>query len=465
MFSTDDTIVAIATPPGRGGVGVVRLSGGDAHAVARRLAGRGDGPFEARRATFARVRAGAAAGDAGAAVRGPAFDQVVCTFFPGPDSYTGEDVVEISAHGSPLILARIVEEAMRAGARLARRGEFTLRAFLGGRLDLVQAEAVADLVDAATPAQGRLAFDQLEGTLTTRIVSFEQILFKHTTTLEASLDFPDEGYHFGDRAALAADLDSLMAAIDEILAGAPAGRLIRDGAHVVITGRPNVGKSSLFNALLGSARAIVTAVPGTTRDLLTERCDIRGIPVTLVDTAGVRASADEIERQGVERAVRAAGVADLRLMVLDRSEPIAEEDLTVLREGWRSASLVAVSKSDLPAAWDVEALPAPARDLAVEVSARTGAGVGELCRRLADALGAIESRRETLAISNVRHIRLLQRTREAVVRGRQALLAGASEEFVLADLRDASDALAEVTGRRTSEEVLEAIFSRFCIGK
>ncbi len=463
MFSTDDTIVAVATPPGRGGLGVVRLSGAAAHAVALRLVRPGPDAFEPRRATFARVRAVTV--EAAPGGPGPAFDQVVCTFFPGPRSFTGEDVVEVSAHGSPVVLARIVEEAVRAGARLARPGEFTLRAFLAGRLDLVQAEAVADLVEAVTPAQARLAFDQLEGTLTSRLVTFEQILFKHTTTLEASLDFPDEGYHFGDRTALAADLAALERAIDEVLGGAGAGRLVRDGAVVVLSGRPNVGKSSLFNALLGTARAIVTSVPGTTRDLLTERCDLGGIPVTLVDTAGVREPGDLVEREGVDRARRAAEAADLRLVVIDRSQPLTDEDGALLRDASAGSSLVVLTKGDLRPAWGLDALPEGWRSRGMEVSALTGSGVGALCRRLVEALGASEPWRDVPTISNVRHIGLLGRVREAVARGRQVLVAGASEEFVLADLREASEALGEVTGRRTTDDVLEAIFSRFCIGK
>jgi tRNA modification GTPase len=463
MFSTDDTIVAVATPPGRGGLGVVRLSGAAAQAVALRLVGPGRAAFEPRRATFARVRA-AATGN-GPDAPGPAFDQVVCTFFPGPQSFTGEDVVEVSAHGSPVVLARIVEEAVRAGARLARPGEFTLRAYLAGRLDLVQAEAVADLVEAVTPAQARLAFDQLEGTLTGRMAMFEHTLFEHITRLEASLDFPEEGYHFGDPTALAADLAALEHAIDEVLGGAGAGRLVRDGAVVVLAGRPNVGKSSLFNALLGTARAIVTSVPGTTRDLLTERCDLAGIPVTLVDTAGVREPGDLVEREGVDRARRAAEAADLRLIVIDRSEPLTDEDEVLLRDASAASSLVVLSKGDLRPSWGLDVLPEGWRSRGVEVSALTGSGVGTLCRRIVESLGASEPARDVPTISNLRHIRLLERVREAVARGRGVLVAGASEEFVLADLREASEALAEVTGRRTTEDVLEAIFARFCIGK
>src|SRR5688572_3619080 len=268
MFSTSDTIVAIATPPGRGGIGVIRISGPDAAPIASKLTGR-DRPLKPRHATFAKVAIGAR--------HQRLLDQVVLTYFVAPASYTGEDVVEISAHGSPVVLASMLRAAIAAGARLAEPGEFTLRAFLNQKLDLIQAEAVADLIDAVTPLQARAAFDQLEGTLTTAITSIEKDLFDIVAKLEASLDFPDEGYHFVAPKDAAASIAGVIGRIDSLLAQAARGRLIREGAQVAIVGAPNVGKSSLFNALLNANRAIVTAVPGTTRDLLTERADIGGL--------------------------------------------------------------------------------------------------------------------------------------------------------------------------------------------
>src|SRR5438093_1162185 len=280
MFSTNDTIVAIATPPGRGGIGVVRLSGPDAHAITLRLV-RHIGSLRPRRATLPRI---ACTTDAAA----EPIDQVVVTSFPRPHSYTGDDVVEVSAHGSPVILRAIVEAAIDRGARLAEPGEFTLRAFLNGRIDLMQAEAVADLIDAATPLQARAAFDQLEGTLTRAIAAIDAALFDLIARLEASVDFPEEGYHFVDPEPLARELDDLVARTRGLLADARRGRLIREGLQIVIVGRPNVGKSSLFNALVGASRAIVTDVPGTTRDMVSDVVDLDGLRVTLVDTAGLR---------------------------------------------------------------------------------------------------------------------------------------------------------------------------------
>src|SRR5688572_27348359 len=337
MFSPDDTIVAVATPPGRGGLGVVRLSGPDALRVIAALITRHE-PLEPRRATFTRLRAG----DGG----GTAADQVIVTSFPAPNSYTGQDVIEVSAHGSPVILRGVVSAAVAAGARLAQPGEFTLRAFLSGKIDLVQAEAVADLIAAATPLQARVAFDQLEGTLTRRIAAIDADLFDLIARLEASLDFPDEGYHFIEPAEIAQRIGAIVEHLDQLLGDAQRGRLIREGATVVIAGRPNVGKSSLFNVLAGLDRAIVTEIPGTTRDLVTERIDIEGVAVTLVDTAGARDAVDVVEREGVSRAARAREVADLILVVIDGSEALSRDDEALLEQTARQRRLVVANKSD-----------------------------------------------------------------------------------------------------------------------
>jgi len=301
VFAPDDTIVAVATPPGRGAIGVVRLSGPQAHQITDRIATRRGA---ARVAALARVQVLDPAGC-------EAHDEAVVVCFEAPHSYTGEHVAEISAHGNPLLLEGIVRAALRAGARLAEPGEFTLRAFLNGKRDLLQAEAVADLIEAATPLQARAAADQLHGTLTARIGAVDTRLFDLLARLEASLDFPDEGYHFVEPSAVAAGLTDIIGSIDVLLADAARGRLLRDGATVVIAGRPNVGKSSLFNVLVGADRAIVTEVPGTTRDLVAERVDIEGLALTLVDTAGARDTNDRIEREGVARSVQARGAAEL----------------------------------------------------------------------------------------------------------------------------------------------------------
>lgn len=470
MFSVDDTIVAISTPPGRAAIGVVRLSGPAAAAIAAQLTGRAD-PFLPRLATFATVSlplpATAVSGSQNlraTSVPVPATlrDHVVVTHFVKPASYTGDDVVEISAHGSSVVLQGIVGAAMACGARLAEPGEFTLRAFLNGKLDLIQAEAVADLIDAVTPLQARAAFDQLEGTLTTRIRGIEASLFDLIARLEASLDFPDEGYHFVTRAGAGSEADALAAQVEALLVNAGRGRLIREGAQVAIVGTPNAGKSSLFNRLLDTNRAIVAALPGTTRDLLTERVDLRGISTLLVDTAGIRDSNDAVEREGVSRARDAIGVADLTLVVLDRSRPLHDDDRLLLDTTRSGPRLLVANKIDLPPAWST--LPGD-HDSPVPISATGGDGIENLIVSITDALGAGIARRDEPMVSNLRHTAQLRAAYTALVRASEVLHDSASEEFVLADLQEASGALQEITGGRTTEELLRHIFSRFCIGK
>jgi tRNA modification GTPase len=446
-FSTDDTIVAIATPAGRGGIGVVRISGPDAASIAGVLTG--GIALQPRHATFTHVR--------GTDTR----DESIVTFFPGPRSYTGEDVVELSLHGSPVLLRSVVHAAMTAGARLAEPGEFTLRAYLSGRLDLVQAEAVRDLVDAVTPLQVRTACDQLDGTLTAQIGRIDRALFDLAARLEASIDFAEEGYHFVTPEGAAADLDALLVAIDRLLADARAGRLVREGARVVLIGRPNAGKSTLFNALAGAARAIVTDVPGTTRDLLTEKVEIGGLAVTLVDTAGLRIDTDDaIESEGMSRARAAALDADLQVLLLDRSSPLTGEDHALIAETSAAPRLLVATKTDLAPVWT----DLPGARL-IEVAASAGRGLDDLRTTIVAALGASEALKDTPAVTNVRHVRQLDVARAALERARDAALAQAPEELIAADLTEAREALEEITGRRTVDDTLAAIFERFCIGK
>jgi tRNA modification GTPase len=451
MFVPEDTIVAIATPPGRGGIGVVRLSGPESARIAERLCARSQ-PLEPRHATLTRIEAS-----------GGTADRVVVTSFPAPHSYTGEDVVEISAHGSPILLQAIMSAAMAAGARLAEPGEFTFRAFLNGRIDLVQAEAVADLIDAVTPQQARAAFDQLEGTLTEQIRTIDGRLFDLSARLEASLDFPDEGYHFLEPDAAARELADIIEGMTALLDASARGRLLREGCQVAIVGRPNAGKSSLFNCLAGAGRAIVTDVPGTTRDLLTETIDIDGIPMTIVDTAGVReASSDPIEVEGIARAVAARNVASVVVLVLDRSAALTNEDQRLIEDTGSRPRVIAANKIDLPRAeWNgfSDSLPMLA------VSARTGEGVDALRSALASAIVTREPARDAPAITNARHVDLVERAKASLEEARCAVIAGTPEEFVLADINDARARLEEVTGRRTPDDVLRAIFERFCIGK
>jgi len=388
-----------------------------------------------------------------------AIDQVVATYFPAPASYTGDEVVEISAHGSPVVLRAIVTAAIAAGGRLAEPGEFTLRAFLNGRIDLTQAEAIGDLIDAVTPLQARAAFDQLQGTLTGIVSDIDAALFDLVARLEASVDFPEEGYHFVETGAVSSTLDGLIERTQRLLSEGVRGRLVREGLQVVIVGKPNVGKSSIFNALVGSSRAIVTNVPGTTRDLLTEVVDLDGLRLTIVDTAGVHETSDVVEVEGVRRALQAQAVADLVLVVLDGSLALDSQDRDIIDRAADVRSLILQNKCDLEAAWRQPGV--------LRVSARTGEGVAELRQAICTALD-VEPLSDCPEITNVRHIALVQRANEAMMRARVAASsagAGSSEEFVLADLQGARAALEEISGRRVSDDVLSHIFSKFCIGK
>ena len=455
MFATDDTIVAIATPAGRGALGVIRLSGPRALDFAGALLACG-AALQPRHATLTRI----ISDDVGDAV-----DEIVATFFPAPHSYTGEHVVEITGHGSPVLLQALVKRAIATGARLAEPGEFTLRSFLNGKRDLIQSEAVADLIDAATPLQARIAFDQLEGTLTERIAAIDARLFDLIARLEASLDFPDEGFHFVEPARAASEIDEVIAALDNLLRGARSGRMIREGATVVIAGRPNVGKSSVFNMLAGTERAIVTPIPGTTRDLVTENVDIGGIEVTLVDTAGWRETLDVVESEGVSRGNQARRVADLVLLVLDSSEPLTHADEQLLAENTTINRIVVLNKTDLrnrlPVADQSDVVPA-----SVPVSALTGHGFDRLRHAISAALVGEERLRDTVPISNTRHITLVEQCRGSLVAARDAAAAAnVPEEFLLTDLQASRACLDEIVGRRTSDDVLRHIFERFCIGK
>jgi len=451
VFVADDTIVALATPQGRGGIGVVRLSGPDARGIADRLLRRSLDP---RHATFCRLIDPAT---------GRVIDQVVATAFVGPHSYTGEDVVEISAHGSPVLLHRIIELAMFAGARLAEPGEFTFRAYLRGRIDLPQAEAVADLADAVTPLQARAAMDQLEGTLTGAIAAIDAALFDLSARLEASLDYPEEGFHFTSRSETLAEAERIRQALTDLADAGRVGRVIREGRTVVIMGRPNAGKSSLFNALAGASRAIVTDIPGTTRDLLTERVDIEGLSLTLVDTAGLREARDAIEAEGVRRARDVQQVAALTLIVIDAAEPLSD-DIRTLVAITAAPRLVVASKIDRPRAWSFEDLGVRPID-GIEVSTVSGAGLAVLRTRMATALTAREDLRDPPAVTNLRHLVLVDEAQAAMVQAERALVSGATEELVLADLGRARRSLEEITGRRTTDDLLTHIFSRFCLGK
>jgi tRNA modification GTPase len=437
-----DTIVAISTPPGRGGLGIVRLSGSDARAVAGKiLRFRGEARWQGWTAQLAELPD----------PDGRPVDRVVVTFFEAPRSYTAEDVVEIGCHGSPVVLRHCLDSACRAGARLAEPGEFTLRAFLNGRLDLPRAEAVRDLIEARTLYQARVAAEQASGAVSRRIAPIKEQLLELVALLEAGIDFADDDVEFASPEEILRRLAPVAEGVERLAGSFAYGRLVHDGATVAIVGRPNVGKSSLFNRLLEQDRAIVTEIPGTTRDLVSETAALGGIPVKFMDTAGIRDSGDRIEALGVERSLQAMTDADLTLVVVDCSQPLTEEDR-------RLRGLLVANKCDLGR---VAGLPPEA----VLVSALTGEGIEELRERISKALAPSPEEQETGFITSLRHEQLLRESLEALGKARQATVAGIPHEMLLLDLYAALQPIDAITGATTADDILNRIFANFCIGK
>ena len=392
----DDTIVAISTPPGRGGIGVVRLSGSRAREIAEALLEGGRRPWRARRAELAIL-----IDDEGRHV-----DRVVTTWYEAPRSYTAEDVVELSCHGSPAVLALAVERALAVGARLAEPGEFTQRAFRNGRLDLAQAEAVRDLIESATAYQARVAMQQVEGAVARRLTPIKKELLDLVALLEAGIDFAEDDLEGGEDAEILRRLALVAEPVERLRASYRLGKVIHGGLTLAIVGRPNVGKSSLFNRLLESDRAIVAPLAGTTRDVVSEVAQLEGIPVKLLDTAGIRATQDVVEAAGVERSWEALAGADLILAVVDLSEPLEAADRELLHKAHSTGRALAVgNKADLPRAADVEALA---------VSAATGQGIEALRRAIVErARGGVGLDDRAGLITNVRHERLLAECAES----------------------------------------------------
>jgi tRNA modification GTPase len=455
-FSLDDTIAAIATPLGEGGVGIVKISGPEAASILRRLfvpaAGAVDG-LEPRRLTFGHIRD---------PQTDDVVDEVLAVTMPGPHSYTRQDVVEIQAHGGIVPLRRILGLTLAAGARPAEPGELTLRAFLNGRLDLAQAEAVLDVVQARTEAALRVATEQLGGVLSARVREVRAQLVDVLAYLEASIDFVEDEIPPQD---VVTPLRAISAALEEILATADRGLIYRQGIRAAIVGRPNVGKSSLLNALLRGERAIVTPIPGTTRDTLEETVNVRGVPLVLVDTAGIRAETDdEVERIGVERSRAALERADLALLVVDSSQPLTDADRDIAALIGGKPALVVANKCDLPQLEVTSGfLPSVPR---LRVSALTHEGVEGLEEAIVELVfGGAVTTADTPLVSNPRHQASLKRALDHVGAAEKGQLGGLSPDLVAIDVREAVDALGEITGETVSEDLLEAIFSNFCIGK
>ena len=454
--ATTDTIAAISTPPGRGGIGIVRLSGPLAASIAAQLVSLRQ-PLEHGRARLADVLDALDSGSDAARI-----DEALVTFFAAPHSYTAEDLVEIAAHGSPVVLELLLRRALDLGARLAEPGEFTQRAFLADRLDLTQAEAVRDLIEAQTLTQARQAASQMGGALSRRVAPVKQSLVELIALLEAGIDFAEDDVDVAPAAEIARRIGELKPPLAALEASFARGRIVHDGLTLAIVGRPNAGKSSLFNRLVERDRAIVTASPGTTRDLVTERISLDGIPLELVDTAGLRESLEEVEQLGVARSREALADAALVLVVLDSTQPLNDEEHRLLMAVHGRPALVAINKCDLknPAlpTEDLAGLPAE------QTSALTGEGIAALRERiLALATGGAAS--EPGMLTSLRHHQAITTALAALADAAQANANSIPHEMILLDLYRALWALDSLTGQTTSDDILNLIFSTFCIGK
>jgi tRNA modification GTPase len=495
-MNLDDTIVAIATPPGRGGIGVVRLSGPDAKAIAAPLLwlkhelepGRAvfgeliepSSPKKVNTPSLAEQTAarmghpdgGLRSGQPLAAVATQAekIDEVVVTYFAKPHSYTTDDVIEISAHGSPVVLRHIVELCVAAGARLAEPGEFTMRAFLNGRIDLTQAEAIRDLIDSQTLYQAKVAAQQLEGALSRRLQSIKQKLVELIAQLEAGIDFAEDDVSIMRDQAILDRISAVRAPLEQLLASFAYGKIVHEGLTLAIVGRPNVGKSSLFNRLVERERAIVTATPGTTRDLVSETVAIGGIPVKLVDTAGIREALDEAESIGIQKSLEALADADLVLVVLDASVEQTDEDRALLKQTEQRPVIVVLNKNDLRAkdfpmsCKSGETGGTPSWN--VFTSALTGEGIAELRAAILQHVGGEQgAQREAGFLTNIRHEGLIKDSLAALDAAKDAIAGRIPHEMLLLDLYNALRPLDAMTGATTTDDILNLIFSTFCIGK
>jgi tRNA modification GTPase len=478
-MNLDDTIVAIATPPGRGGIGVVRIAGPEARTIAKPMLklSRDLEPGRAQRCDLidpcgADTCVRETANTATIASR---IDEVVVTYFAKPHSYTTDDIIEISAHGSPVVLRHIVEQALARGARLAEPGEFTMRAFLNGRLDLIQAEAVRDLIDAQTLFQAKVAAQQLEGALSNRLKPIKQKLIDLIALLEAGIDFAEDDISVAPDATVLESIAKIKAPLEQLAATFSYGKIVHQGLTLAIVGRPNVGKSSLFNRLVERERAIVTAQPGTTRDLVSETVAIGGIPVELVDTAGIRHALDEAESIGIKKSMEALADADLVLVVIDKTQPESQEDEELLRQAESRPVIVVENKSDLQGTCSNRALSRQEEakprhhtnsPIRIATSALTGEGVPALRAAILNHIaGDATPTQETGFLTSVRHHKLIKDALTALDSAIQAVAARVPHEMMLLDLYASLRPLDEITGTTTTDDILNLIFGTFCIGK
>jgi tRNA modification GTPase len=461
-----DTIVALATPTGRSGIGVVRLSGGGSLKIAKALAGGEDFEFAPRHSHLVKLVDPSI---------GEVIDEAIITYFKAPHSFTAEDVVEIGCHGSPVLLRRVIDICLSQGARLAEPGEFSLRALANGRMNLAQAEAIRDLIDAQTVASARQAVRQMRGEFSHQLQPIKDELLDVIVVLESALEFVEDDLPETQTDAIRSRLTNIAGEVDRIAGTFKAGRLIREGLRVALVGRPNVGKSSLFNALLGSDRAIVTDIAGTTRDQIHERFTIGDIPVSLIDTAGLRETSDTVEIIGVERSRRTMADADLVLVMVDASEEITSEDREIIDSVEELNHLLVVNKIDKTDTAAISKLESEIPDIdpkikdhnskIVHVSAKTGEGLEDLERAIVEPFNPQDVSSNGFLVTDARHYDLLVRSAAEIRHSIELLDARASEEITLIGLHNALRYLGQITGETTTEDMLTRIFSTFCIGK
>lgn len=459
VYDTTDTIAAIATPLGESGIGVIRISGSKAYDVGDAIfQSKSSLPLAQRRDRS--IQYGLIVDDDGKAV-----DEVILLIMKGPRSYTAEDVLEIQCHGGRQSLSEILGLVLRHGARLANPGEFTQRAFVNGRLDLAQAEAVMDVIQAKSAQGLTSAVSQLEGRLSRVVGDMRLHLTDFITRLEVTVDYPEEDLEEIEVPDIAGAIRDMERRLDDMLAESKSGRMMRDGVMAAIAGTPNAGKSSLLNRFLETERAIVTDVPGTTRDVIEEWITIQGVPICLVDTAGIRSTDDTVEQIGVRRAKEYMDRADIILVVVDQSRPLQEEDRQILETARGRQALIVLNKEDLQPAFETEELQSYGLPI-LSISASTGAGMGALKdAMLSLALKQGLTAAQSALLANTRHIELVRQSREALQRALDTIEAGMPVDCAIVDIREAWELLGSITGDTVHDDIIEEIFSRFCLGK
>ncbi|MGB5218719.1 MAG: tRNA uridine-5-carboxymethylaminomethyl(34) synthesis GTPase MnmE [Smithella sp.] len=455
-----DTIAATATPFGMSGIGIIRISGPEALAIARRIfrPSSGTGKWQSHQLYH---------GDIVSVDSRTILDEVLISYMQSPHSFTGEDVVEINCHGNPFIIEAILTQLQEMGCRMARPGEFSERAFLNNRLDLSQAEALAAMISAKSVKAYAMGLAQLKGSLSKEIEELRSLLIEALSGLEASIDFTEDtsGESIPE---VPLQIDQAFERMQKLLSSYSSARAYTEGIQVTITGKPNVGKSSLLNALTGRKKAIVTDIPGTTRDLITDTININGIPVHIIDTAGIREPQNLIEQEGISLVWESLAQADVVIVMLDVSKPLTDEDTIIIDKNNSGKIVVAINKIDLPRSWEQETLAQrfPAGTSIVNISAKSGIGLPELKKTIIDlSVGHALENSSRKMITNLRHKLALEKSCENIQHAKESINRGLSFEFTSFDLREALDNLDEITGRKINDEILDKIFSSFCIGK